>query len=115
MTHQARATPQVLAAGLDLDADGTCPMCGGAGGWPGVSGHVECQPCLGSGLEVETDQPNPESHPVLLTAERIVAMHAQMTEVEKQALASWEQALGDGELATSDWPGWQAVYQRLGH
>lgn len=63
------------------------------------------------------DQSVPTCHPLYLAAERIVTMHAQMTESEKQALALWEQerVLGDGELATSDWPGWLAVYQRLGH
>ena len=26
-----------------------CVMCGGTGGWPGVTGHVHCKPCNGTG------------------------------------------------------------------
>ena len=44
-------TPQVQAAGLQLDDEGTCPMCGGTGGWPGLDGRVDCKPCGTTGLD----------------------------------------------------------------
>lgn len=50
-----------------------------------------------------------DAHPsLLLTAERMVTLHAKMSEAEKRELSSWEQAnvTGDGTLGTSDWPGW---------
>lgn len=50
MEEQQQPTPQVLAAGLKLDDEGTCPVCGGTGGWPGISAWVECKPCGGTGL-----------------------------------------------------------------
>ena len=30
-------------------AQAECVMCGGTGGWPGVTGHVHCKPCNGTG------------------------------------------------------------------
>lgn len=55
-------------------------------------------------------------HPLILTVERILAMHPNMTEAEKLALADWEAAnLGSGDLGTTDWPGWSDVYARLSH
>lgn len=56
-------------------------------------------------------------NPILLTMERIVTMHAQMTDDEKKALSLWERenVTGDGKYATSDWPGWRAVFDRLAH
>jgi DnaJ-class molecular chaperone len=33
-----------------------CPMCGGTGGWPGVSGWVVCRPCNGTGV-TESEEP----------------------------------------------------------
>lgn len=30
-------------------AQAECVMCGGKGGWPGVTGHVHCKPCNGTG------------------------------------------------------------------
>lgn len=26
-----------------------CPMCGGTGAWPGLSGFIVCKPCSGTG------------------------------------------------------------------
>jgi len=46
-------TPQVLEAGLALDDEGTCPMCGGTGGWPGEDAYVTCRACGGTGLDLE--------------------------------------------------------------
>ena len=58
-----------------------------------------------------------ESHPLLLTAERMVAMADQMTQEEKNDLLNWERenVTGDGKFATTDWPGWRAVVARLTH
>lgn len=53
MEYSPRSTPQVLAAGLELDDEGTCQMCGGTGGWPGVTSFVDCAPCAGTGLDLE--------------------------------------------------------------
>lgn len=55
-------------------------------------------------------------HPLILTVERILAMHPRMTESERQALAEWEEEnLGSGDKGTTDWPGWSDVYARLSH
>jgi hypothetical protein len=57
-----------------------------------------------------------ESHPFLLTVERILTMHPCMTDEEQQALRAWEQAnLPSQTVGSSDWPGWPAVVARLGH
>jgi RecJ-like exonuclease len=29
-----------------------CSMCGGTGGWPGISGFTHCRPCNGTGSTV---------------------------------------------------------------
>lgn len=29
--------------------DDECPMCGGEGGWPGLTEWVTCKPCKGTG------------------------------------------------------------------
>lgn len=29
-----------------------CPICGGPGGWPGMTEWVNCKPCGGTGIEV---------------------------------------------------------------
>jgi hypothetical protein len=60
---------------------------------------------------------NDAAHPLLLTAERIVAAYAVMTPEEKAALHAWEaqHVTGDGTFATSDWPGWQSVFARIQH
>jgi hypothetical protein len=53
----------------------------------------------------------------LLSTERIVTLYPQMTSEEKYALHDWEKTYvtGAGEFATSDWPGWKAVVDRLSH
>lgn len=53
----------------------------------------------------------------LLSTERIVTLYPQMTSEEKNALHDWEKAYvtGAGAIATSDWPGWKAVVDRLSH
>lgn len=40
----------------------------------------------------------------------MLGAHAAMTDAERSALAAWERqhVTGDGELATSDWPGWRS-------
>ena len=53
MSDHPNPTPQVIEAGLALDGEGTCPMCGGTGGWPGLDAHVVCEPCGGTGLDGE--------------------------------------------------------------
>jgi len=52
-----------------------------------------------------------------LTAERIVQLHARMSHAEQHDLTAWESVhlTGDGTFATSDWPGWQAISERLPH
>lgn len=56
------------------------------------------------------------ANPLLLTVERILAMHKKMTEAEKRALVDWEQDnLGTGDKGTTDWPGWADVFNRLSH
>lgn len=59
MTIQSgpKPTPQVTAAGLELEDEGTCTMCGGTGGWPGPNGKVECKPCGGAGLAEDSLAP----------------------------------------------------------
>lgn len=48
--------------------------------------------------------------------ERFVDAHKRMTAEEIAALEEWEKEnLGDGKLATSDWPGWAGVLARLQH
>lgn len=49
--------------------------------------------------------------------ERIVKAAMVMTDAEKEELAKWEAECvkGDGEVGTSDWPGWEAVVARISH
>ncbi|MCY0914044.1 hypothetical protein [Massilia antarctica] len=56
-----------------------------------------------------------QSDIVLLPFERMLTMHALMSEGERTMLLQWEQGnLGRQEqLATSNWPGWRVVYKRL--
>lgn len=57
-----------------------------------------------------------ESHPFVLTVERMLTMYPQMTHAERQALKAWEQAnLPSQTVGSSDWPGWPGVAARLGH
>lgn len=30
-------------------------MCGGTGGWPGLAGRVDCQPCGATGLDAANE------------------------------------------------------------
>jgi hypothetical protein len=52
---------------------------------------------------------------ILFDVERIVAFHPLMTAEEKMELAAWENAYvtGDDRYCTSQWPGWNAVIERL--
>lgn len=54
---------------------------------------------------------------LLLPFERLVAMHALMSDEERLMLSQWEKVnLGRGDqVATSDWPGWRIVIKRLAH
>jgi hypothetical protein len=54
---------------------------------------------------------------MLMTFERMVSMHAQMSEQERTMLSQWEKTNlgGPDQLATSDWPGWQVIFKRLAH
>ncbi|WP_036990823.1 hypothetical protein [Metapseudomonas furukawaii] len=49
--------------------------------------------------------------------ELIIKAAEMMTEAEKRALQEWESTniTGDGEFATSDWPGWASVLDRARH
>lgn len=49
--------------------------------------------------------------------ERIVRAMERMTVDELAQLRAWEKqnVTGDGRRGTSDWPGWQAVFERLQH
>ncbi|HBO7954679.1 hypothetical protein OD776_28400 [Pseudomonas aeruginosa] len=53
----------------------------------------------------------------LASYERIIKAATTMTDDEKKALAEWEEAnlAGAGQLATSDWPGWNAIINRTSH
>ncbi|MBA5689167.1 hypothetical protein [Rugamonas apoptosis] len=49
--------------------------------------------------------------------ERIITAATVMSDSEKNELGVWEQAhaTGDGHYTTSDWPGWDAVINRISH
>lgn len=49
--------------------------------------------------------------------ERIITAVAVMSESEKNELKAWEKnhVTGDDQRATSDWPGWDAVINRISH
>ena len=51
----------------------------------------------------------------LSSYERIEAYRKKLTRSELQKLLEWEKCYvtGSGEYATSDWPGWKNVFQRL--
>lgn len=40
-----------------------------------------------------------------------------MSDSEKNELKAWDKAFltGDGQRSTSDWPGWDAVINRISH
>ncbi|MES2877504.1 MAG: hypothetical protein V4713_03710 [Pseudomonadota bacterium] len=50
------AAETLAAAAIERAAQSSaeCPLCGGSGGWPGVSGHVICRPCDGTGKQPST-------------------------------------------------------------
>lgn len=58
-----------------------------------------------------------QTEAMLLPFERLIAMHALMSDEERTMLSQWEKThLGrEDQLATSDWPGWQVVFKRLSH
>lgn len=58
-----------------------------------------------------------QTEATLLSFERLIAMHALMSDEERTMLSQWEKIhLGrEDNLATSDWPGWQVVFKRLSH
>jgi hypothetical protein len=60
---------------------------------------------------------NELEHPLILTAERIVAFYPQMTDQEKENLSAWEKKFvtGNGAYGTNDWPGWKDIVKRLSH
>jgi len=60
---------------------------------------------------------NKMTEAVLLTFERMVAIHALMSDEERAMLGQWEKAYlgGPNQLATSEWPGWRVVFKRLAH
>ena len=43
---------RLVQAKVLTDKGMECAMCGGTGGWPGVSGFVTCMPCSGMGASV---------------------------------------------------------------
>ena len=49
--------------------------------------------------------------------ERIIKAATVMSDREKADLAEWEKAhlTSDGSVATSDWPGWDAIINRISH
>lgn len=49
--------------------------------------------------------------------ERIIKAATALTEQEKDGLTEWERThvTGDGRFATSDWPGWEVVIERISH
>jgi len=46
-----KMAPEAAAAGVEFDGEGSCPMCGGTGGWPGLTAWTACKPCSGTGLD----------------------------------------------------------------
>lgn len=60
-TVPTEPAPQAAAAGLQFEDGDTCPMCGGTGGWPGITGRVECKPCSGTG---RVDGSSPRKSPL---------------------------------------------------
>lgn len=58
-----------------------------------------------------------DTHPIMMTAERLVSAYADMTGKEKSDLLAWEASnvTGDGRVATTDWPGWANVFRRIFH
>lgn len=53
----------------------------------------------------------------LATYERLVSASEHLTSDERLALDAWERTRldGHGNLATSDWPGWENVFNRAFH
>lgn len=49
--------------------------------------------------------------------ERIISAAIVMSDSEKNELKAWEQVhlTGDNGFATSDWPGWDAIINRISH
>lgn len=49
--------------------------------------------------------------------ERIITAAAAMSDIEKNELAAWERAhvTDNGQSSTSDWPGWDAIINRISH
>lgn len=48
--------------------------------------------------------------------EKLADAYKKMLPEERAQLAIWEKEnLGEGGLATSDWPGWDKVFSRLAH
>lgn len=58
-----------------------------------------------------------EGNEYYLSVERIVTLCPLMTDEERSALHAWEKTnvTGDAHAASSDWPGWKAVVDRLSH
>lgn len=56
-------------------------------------------------------------HPNWLSFERLAILNENLTGAERAELMAWERAnvKGDGAVATTDWPGWQAVIARVSH
>lgn len=81
----------------------------------GEEGRVLIGPSTAAGHMVMLTEKAVET--LLLPFERLLAMHALMSDEERAMLRQWEQAhLGsDNQLATSDWPGWRVVIKRLSH
>lgn len=49
--------------------------------------------------------------------ERMIKAATVMSDREKAELAEWEKmhVTGDGQFLTSDWPGWDAIINRISH
>lgn len=65
---------------------------------------------------------NPCENPLIVDSqlaryERIIKAATVMTDREKAELAEWERrhVTGAGPYATSDWPGWSAIINRISH
>lgn len=53
----------------------------------------------------------------LVRYERLIKAATVMTEAEKAELSEWEKKhlTGDGTYGTSNWPGWDAIVNRISH
>ncbi|MBM5458729.1 hypothetical protein H8F21_14270 [Pseudomonas sp. P66] len=67
--------------------------------------------------EQDRENSNRFTESAIARYERIIKAATAMTDAEKVALAEWEveHVTGSGDHGTSDWPGWEAIINRISH